>query len=154
MAYGETGRLRSADLGRSREFYESVLGLPVSGEEPGEFVQLSVGDSALCVDADDGEQPPAVVFAVSGVDGLCARLGSAGHAVDGPYAAPGGRYALVRDPDGHNLVFEEETLAHDLHIRVVHAATGELLRDLTLDPTRDYQPTGAPKGLTRPRPPT
>jgi hypothetical protein len=29
------------------------------------------------------------------------------------------------------------------------AATGELLRELILDPTRDYQPTGAPKGPTR-----
>ena len=37
-------------------------------------------------------------------------------------------------------------LIHDLHIRVINAATGELLRELTLDPTRDYQPTGAPKG--------
>jgi transposase InsO family protein len=44
-------------------------------------------------------------------------------------------------------------LVHDLHIRVVDAATGELLRDLILDPTKDYQPTGAPKGPTRPRPP-
>jgi hypothetical protein len=33
-------------------------------------------------------------------------------------------------------------LVHDLHVRVVHAATGELLRELTIDPTRDYQPTG------------
>jgi transposase InsO family protein len=40
-------------------------------------------------------------------------------------------------------------LIQDLHIRIVHAATGELLRELTLDPTRDYQPTGAPKGPTR-----
>jgi hypothetical protein len=40
-------------------------------------------------------------------------------------------------------------LVQDLDIRVVHAATGELLRELTLDPTRDYQPTGAPKGPTR-----
>ena len=32
-------------------------------------------------------------------------------------------------------------LVHDLDIRIVHAATGELLRELTLDPTRDYQPT-------------
>ena len=31
-------------------------------------------------------------------------------------------------------------LVQDLNIRVVHAATGELLRELTLDPTRDYQP--------------
>jgi transposase InsO family protein len=31
-------------------------------------------------------------------------------------------------------------LIHDLDIRVVDALTGELLRALTLDPTRDYQP--------------
>ena len=31
-------------------------------------------------------------------------------------------------------------LVHDLHIRVINAVTGELLRDLTLDPSTDYQP--------------
>jgi len=41
-------------------------------------------------------------------------------------------------------------LAQDLHIRVV--ATGELLRDLTLDPSRNYQPTGRLPG-PRPRTP-
>ena len=40
-------------------------------------------------------------------------------------------------------------LVQDLHVTVVHAATGEILRDLTIDPRRDYQPTGAPKGPTR-----
>jgi transposase InsO family protein len=39
-------------------------------------------------------------------------------------------------------------LVQDLHVRIIHAATGELLRDLTLDPTRNYQPTGKPR---RPR---
>jgi transposase InsO family protein len=43
-------------------------------------------------------------------------------------------------------------LVQDLQIRVVNAATGELLRDLILDPNRDYQPTGTPKGPAR-RPP-
>ena len=43
-------------------------------------------------------------------------------------------------------------LVQDLQIRVVNAATGELLRELVLDPRRDYQPTGAPKGPTRKRP--
>jgi Integrase core domain len=37
-------------------------------------------------------------------------------------------------------------LVQDLDIRVIDAATGELLRELTLDPTRDYQPTGKPPG--------
>lgn len=38
-------------------------------------------------------------------------------------------------------------LIADHHVRVVDAATGELLRDLTVDPTRNYQPLGS-----RPRP--
>ncbi len=42
-------------------------------------------------------------------------------------------------------------LVDDLHVRVVHAATGELLRELTINPNRDYQPTGKPKGPTRPK---
>jgi len=40
-------------------------------------------------------------------------------------------------------------LIDDLHVRVIDAATGELLRDLTIDPSRDYQPTGRPPGPTR-----
>jgi hypothetical protein len=31
-------------------------------------------------------------------------------------------------------------LIDDLHIRVIHRHTGDLIRELTLDPTRDYQP--------------
>jgi transposase InsO family protein len=42
-------------------------------------------------------------------------------------------------------------LVHDLEVRVVDAATGELLRQLTTDTSRGYQPTGAPKGPTRPK---
>ena len=37
-------------------------------------------------------------------------------------------------------------LVHDHDVRVIDAATGELLRELTIDPTRDYQPTGRPPG--------
>jgi transposase InsO family protein len=36
-------------------------------------------------------------------------------------------------------------LVQDLHVRVVDAATGELLRELNLDPSKDYQPTGKPR---------
>jgi hypothetical protein len=39
-------------------------------------------------------------------------------------------------------------LVNDLDIRVIDTTTGELLRHLTLDPTRDYQLTRRP-----PRPP-
>jgi hypothetical protein len=42
-------------------------------------------------------------------------------------------------------------LAQDLHVRIIAAATGELLRELILDPSRNYQPTGKPR---RPKPKT
>jgi hypothetical protein len=45
-------------------------------------------------------------------------------------------------------------IVEGLDIRVIDATTGELLRKLTLDPTRNYQPTGRPKGPTRPTRPT
>jgi transposase InsO family protein len=40
-------------------------------------------------------------------------------------------------------------LVHDLDVRIVHASTGELLRELTIDPAKTYHGTGAPKGPTR-----
>ena len=40
-------------------------------------------------------------------------------------------------------------LIQDLDVRVVHAATGELLRELTIDPRRDYHGTGRPPGPPR-----
>jgi transposase InsO family protein len=40
-------------------------------------------------------------------------------------------------------------LVRDLDIRIIDAATGELLRQLTLDPARNYQPTGRPPRPTK-----
>ena len=37
-------------------------------------------------------------------------------------------------------------LIQDMYVRIINAATGELLRQLTLDPHRIYQPTGKPPG--------
>ena len=39
-------------------------------------------------------------------------------------------------------------LVQDLDITIVNTATGEIIRELLLDPTRDYQPTGRPPGRT------
>jgi transposase InsO family protein len=43
-------------------------------------------------------------------------------------------------------------LVHDLDTRVVDTATGELIRTLVTDPTKDYQPLGRPPG-PKPRKP-
>jgi transposase InsO family protein len=43
-------------------------------------------------------------------------------------------------------------LIDELHIRVIHRHTGELIRELTLNPNRDFQPRGLPPGPPRKRP--
>jgi hypothetical protein len=43
-------------------------------------------------------------------------------------------------------------LVDDLHGRIVNAVTGELHRELIIDPSRDYQPTGRPPGPQRKQP--
>jgi transposase InsO family protein len=45
-------------------------------------------------------------------------------------------------------------LVQDLNIRVINAGTGELLRELILNPDRDYQPTGRPPGHPKKSPRT
>jgi transposase InsO family protein len=97
-----------------------------------------------------------------------------------PKAAPGNRSADTHDrvrhdrvdADGKVTLRHAGTLYHigigrthartpilmlvqDLDIRIINAATGELLRQLTLDPDRNYQPTGRPPGPPpgTPRPP-
>jgi transposase InsO family protein len=37
-------------------------------------------------------------------------------------------------------------LVQDLHVRIIDATTGEILRELLIDPTRDYHGTGRPPG--------
>ena len=37
-------------------------------------------------------------------------------------------------------------LVQDLHVHVINAATGEILRELIIDPRKDYQPRGVPPG--------
>jgi catechol 2,3-dioxygenase-like lactoylglutathione lyase family enzyme len=100
--------LRTADLDRSREFYENVLGLNVCREKPGEFLQFAVGDAALCFDLFDGEEPPAAIFAVRGLEPLCRRLEDAGVPVVRSSEEGVGNYVVVHDPDGHELVFEPD----------------------------------------------
>ena len=70
-------------------------------------------------------------------------------------ADPAGKLTLRRAGRLHHIGLGAEhartpvlKLVDDLHIRIINAATGELLRELTLDPTRDYQPLGRPPGPT------
>lgn len=48
-------------------------------------------------------------------------------------------------PFGDSRVRPLELSAAGLDVRIIDSATGAFLRELTVDPTRDYQGTGAPK---------
>ncbi len=37
-------------------------------------------------------------------------------------------------------------LIHDLHVTVINRDTGEILRELVIDPDKNYQPRGLPPG--------
>lgn len=99
----------SKDLGRSKRFYEGVLGLPLWREEPGEALHFGAGGSVLSIRAArDGASPArgvVVVFAVGrGIDETCAELERRGVPLEQPLAdRPLGRSAMFRDPDGHEL---------------------------------------------------
>jgi hypothetical protein len=57
---------------------------------------------------------------------------------------------LGRTLDGTRIIL----LIDDLDIRVIHAATGEIIRTLTLDPNHRYHGTGKPpRGPKRTRKP-
>lgn len=43
-------------------------------------------------------------------------------------------------------------LVQNLDVRIINAATGELIRKLTINPTRDYQPRGVPCGRPKKKP--
>lgn len=48
---------------------------------------------------------------------------------------------------GYNVIGAPvRVLAHNLHITVIHTDTGEIIRDLQLDTSRDYQPLGRKPG--------
>ena len=53
---------------------------------------------------------------------------------------------LGRTLDGTPVIM----LINDLDVRVIHATTGEIIRQLTIDPTRRYHGTGAPRRTRRP----
>ena len=69
--------------------------------------------------------------------------------------APNGTVSYRRDGRSHHIAIGRrhagatmQVITRGLRIQIVDPATGELIRELTLDPTRNYQPTGAPPGRT------
>lgn len=51
-------------------------------------------------------------------------------------------FTHCRLTDGRDVTL----LAQDFNVTIVHATTGQILRELTLNPDRDYQPLKPPPG--------
>ncbi len=101
--------LPSADLGRSRAFYEGVVGLELVVDQ-GSCLIFTVADGAFLgtCQRDVVESTEGVIFTfvTDDVDGWCTRILDAGGRIEsGPdHSAQYGIYhAFLRDPDGHRL---------------------------------------------------
>ena len=100
-----------ADMGRSRAFYEGILGLKVAHELPGRWIEYDVdgvtfgiGAGAPPEMARPGARGGNVAFEVDDVDALAAKILAAGATiVKEPFDTPVCRMAMIADPDG-NLV--------------------------------------------------
>jgi hypothetical protein len=100
-----------------------------------------------------GRVPPAAAYQLRPKAGPADRTGDTHWRVRTDRVDKTGRVTLRYNGGLHHIGLGHEhartrvvMLIDDLHVRVIDAATGELLRDLTLDPTRDYQPLGRPPG--------
>lgn len=96
--------VKTTRLAESAGFYESLLGLDRTRAE-NDFIQLDAGGAELCLDvADDGEFEPQLIFAVDDMTGLESAL--AGQNVQIVGRDDEGRWLMVKDPDGNDVVFE------------------------------------------------
>ena len=102
--------LGCADMRRSLDFYNGLLGLAVKSEIPG-FAFLDTGAVSLCLSEPLGrfnesrEGATEVVFPVDDIDEACERLRKKGvEFIAGPLQATDTDWsAIFQDPDGHKL---------------------------------------------------
>lgn len=112
--------LPASDLGRSRAFYEDVLGVPADDTVPsrlyfhgGDFI-VAVIDPDVEVPGDTGPVQPLpdfLYFTTDDLDGVFERAVAAGAEIDSPIEQRpwGERSFYCRDPDGHRLCFGDDT---------------------------------------------
>jgi predicted enzyme related to lactoylglutathione lyase len=105
------------DMKRARKFYESQLGLNVSTDYQGEWIEYHLNDIqcfAITTLMKDAVKPSdnaggSVGFEVDDVDGLVAKLKTQGVRIKlEPFSTPGCRMAVVLDPEGNALTLHKK----------------------------------------------
>jgi catechol 2,3-dioxygenase-like lactoylglutathione lyase family enzyme len=96
-----------SDLRAARHFYEDVLGLKLTQDSGGEWFEYDIGDTRFSITANDAElsREAVLAFEVSDLDAEVARLHQLGATFDREITqTPECRFAIVRDPDGSEIV--------------------------------------------------
>ncbi len=101
------------DLPRARQFYREVLGLEISDESEGHHVKFQGGSAShfLCLERKGSENYPskdkAVLFFE--VDDLAKAIEKIGgqRFVHQEVTRTGSRWAVLHDPEGHNVLLLE-----------------------------------------------
>ncbi|MHC5012833.1 MAG: VOC family protein, partial [Planctomycetota bacterium] len=104
----------SADPDAARAFWVEALGLSLLEQEPGGDFIVDAGGLRLCIDYREAgmETPrrtdPVIGLKVQDVAAVLSGLERSGvRAERGPERGRRGRWALIRDPDGHAVVLTE-----------------------------------------------
>ena len=99
------------DVDRAKHFYRNTLGLDLSDEAVGHFAQFACGSGFVCVERKGSETYPsrdkAVVFLeVADLGGMVERIGRE-HFVHIERSVSARSWAVVHDPEGHNVLLME-----------------------------------------------
>ena len=104
--------LYSADLERSKAFYEEVLGLSLSENVVAHHVKFDTEGTFLCMEVPGSEDYPSadkavLFFEVSDLAEVIARIGNKRFTKISVDGRP--RWAVLSDPDGHNILLLQRT---------------------------------------------
>ena len=107
---------RVTDLARARAFYEGVLGLPVSNEYGGVWIEYDIGAGTFVIQTVTPKAPSgdrgAIAFEVDDLDATVATL----KAANTPFVmetneSPICRFTMVADPDGNPVMLHKRKAA-------------------------------------------
>jgi predicted enzyme related to lactoylglutathione lyase len=100
------------DVEDAKRFYSTVLGLDLSDEQPGHFAQFDGGNGFICLERKGSENYPSrdkvvLFFEVPDLDAAIARIGAKRIVGSDLGAGPRGRWAVLHDSEGHNILLLE-----------------------------------------------
>jgi|SRR6516162_730186 catechol 2,3-dioxygenase-like lactoylglutathione lyase family enzyme len=102
------------DLVPARQFYQDTLGLPVHDEELGHHVQFDGGNAFVCLEKRGVESYPSadkavVFFETSDLEAAVKRIGPDRFVESGRDAVGQLAWAVLHDPEGHNVLLLRKT---------------------------------------------